>query len=460
MQRIGKNIFSLGASRVISGLVSFFAFIYLTRYLGKEGAGQYGVVLAYYTIFWLLSDLGIARYVIKRISEDKSRAPLLLGNFFIVQFFLSLVVLGIFVVLPRVLGFEPPLVSAMLVAGLGLFAGSLATPFLAVVQAHEQIHILAAVNFLNTLLNAAWMAAAVFWRQNLVFLFFIFAVIGLLNIAIYYHYCRKLTAAEFSLRPALIRLMLWYGVPFAFISGFEIVVAKVDVVIQKFFLPFEQIGLYSAAYRLIDALNFVPAVVAISLFPYFARQQNLADGEVRRTVDNLNRYLVALAVPMGVGGTLLAEKIILTIFREPFAWSILPFQVLIWATALTFIYAVPNIIMIVKAVRWSIYILASLMVFNAALNILLIPLYGIMASAWITVATYLLYAAAYTIFTRRLLDFSLLRYFPAPAAAAAAMGLLLHYLREWPLWPLIALGAAVYAVLLLLVKFFKREDWL
>lgn len=458
MQRIGKNIFSLGASRVITGLLSFVAFIFLTQYLGTEGAGEYALVLAYYTIFSLLADLGVTRYVIKKISEDKSAVPLLVGNFFIVQFFLSLVVVGVFFALPRLLHFDEAITHAMWVAGLGLFAGSLAAPLSAVVQAYERIHVVAGVNFINTLINASWMAAAIIFRLDIVFLFAVFIAVGLLDIAIYYRYSRRLTGVRFVPDAGLMRSMIRLGIPFAFISGFEMVIAKIDVVIQIFFVPFHDIGLYATAYKLIDALNFVPAVVAISLFPYFARMQDMADAEIRHTVEELNRYLVALAIPMGVGGTILAEKIILTIFGEPFTGAVLSFQILIWATALTYIYAVPNIIMIAKRVRQSIGILATLTVFNAALNVIFVPRYGIVASAVLTVATYFLYAVAYSVYTRRLLAFSLLRFFPVPLAASAVMGAVLYLLRDLHVVLLIAAGAAAYLPLLVAVRYLRRED--
>ena len=71
MQKIGRNIFSLGLSRITSGLLLFFVYAKLASYLEPAGFGKFSLILAYYTIFLLFVDFGISRYVIKKISEEE-----------------------------------------------------------------------------------------------------------------------------------------------------------------------------------------------------------------------------------------------------------------------------------------------------------------------------------------------------------------------------------------------------
>lgn len=82
MQRIGKNIFSLGISRVVSGAIIFLVHARLANYLGAENFGRFALILAFYTIFLLMVDIGMSKYVIKKVSEDRSLASRYLGNFF------------------------------------------------------------------------------------------------------------------------------------------------------------------------------------------------------------------------------------------------------------------------------------------------------------------------------------------------------------------------------------------
>ncbi|MDP3741473.1 MAG: flippase [bacterium] len=465
MRQIGRNIFSLGISRVVSGIIIFVVYIKLVTYLGPTEFGKFALVLTYYTIFLLLVDLGISKYAIKKISEDRSRALHYLSNFFIAQFLVSTAVLLCFFVISEIANYESDVRAAMLLAGIGLFFGSLSNPFGAIVQAWQKLHVLAAVNFINTIINAAWLLFAIYTGKSFVFTFWVYSIIGILGFVIYAAAASRLTPLGGAwdrklLNRNLVSNMLIYGLPFAFISGFEILIAKADSIIQKFFLPYSDVGLYAGAYRFIDALTFIPAVIAISLFPFIAEKTDLQDQEVKNTFNHWNRYLLALAIPLGVGASLLADKIVLTLFDERYTGSILPFQILIWAAVATFVYAVPNVIMIVKKTKATVWVLSAVAVFNIIANLFFVPRYGIAASAWLTVLSYVLVGAFYLVISKKLSSYRLLSFGVYPLLASVPMGLVVWQLRSINLFLAIGIGAAVYLAVLIATGFLKKEDWI
>jgi O-antigen/teichoic acid export membrane protein len=458
MQHIGKNIFSLALSRIVSGVILFFVYIRLVTYLGPSEWGKFSLVVAYYMIFSLLADLGIARFVIKKVSEDKGLASLYLGNFLAAQTLLSLAVLLVFVILPRFFGYDPEIKTAMGIAGLGLFLYSLSIPFSAIVQAWQKIHLVAAVNFVNALLHAAWIIAAILFQKQLIFVFGFYILIGIADVALYWFLTRKLALPSFQIQSRLVKQMLIFGIPFAFISGFEMLISKIDVVIQKFFLPFFQIGFYTAAYRFLDFLTFIPAVVAISLFPYISEQKDFQDREVTHNLNRLVRYSVVLGLPLGVGGTLLAKGIITTLFDINYLGAVQPFQILIWSTVLTILYAVPNVIILVKKTAAAVFTLGLATALNIIGNWLLVPKYGILASAWLTVISYLAVGVIYFLLARKIASFSFFRFFPWPVIASVVMGLLIWQARSLNVILGILLGAGVYLAILTMARVLGRED--
>jgi len=459
MQRIAKNIFSLAFSRIASGVILFFVYIRLVTYLGPTEFGRFALVVAYYTIFSLLVDLGISRYVIKKVSEDKSLAGQYLGNFFISQFFISLGILLFFLLVPILAGYDSEVRRGMLLAGAGLFALSVSIPFASVLQAWQKIHLVAVVNFFNTIGNAAWLVVGMVFHKSFVFMFWLYIWIGIFDLVVYFILTRKFVKPDFSFQGGLFKKMLLYGIPFAFISGFEILISKIDVVIQKFYLPYSQVGLYSSAYRFLDFLTFVPAVLAISLFPYFASHADLDNSEVRTVANNYNRYMAILAVPLGVGATILADKIVLSLFDARYLGAVLPFQILIWSTVLTLIYAVPNAMMLVKKARLTAVILSLITLFNVAANLILIPRYGILASAWITVISYAFGAIAYIAYAKRLVSFDMLNFFPWPVVASLVMGVFLWWQKtNFNLLALVGFGIVLYFAVLAVAGFIGRRD--
>ena len=430
----------------------------LASYLGPHAFGQFSLVIAFYVIFSLFVDAGISKYVIKKVSEDKSGAQVYYGNFLLAQFFLGLVVFLFFLIIPRVLQYDPVVSKAMFVVGIGLFLSAMIQPSLAIIQAWQKIQIFAWITFVESLAKATWFLYGILTGKDLVFILLIYILVGVFDLLIYGVLTGKIATPKFIFKRSMIQSMFAFGIPFAMLSGFEILIAKVDSVIQKFFLPYSEIGQYAVAYRFLDFLTFLPAIVAISLFPYFSAEKDLETADTKAVINKINKIMVALAVPLGVGVSLFADKIIVTLFGDEYLRSIAAFRILIWATVVTLFYAVPNVIMQVKKTRAAIYILGATTAINVLANWILIPRYGILASAWLTVASYILAGLLYSYYSKKLVKFYLWRFAAWPAAAALVMGLILHQFRDLNIYVLVALAMLIYFGLLFAAGFLKRED--
>lgn len=455
---VGRNIFSLGLSRISSGVLLFIVQAKLAVYLGPLGFGKFSLVLAIQTIFLLFVDFGISRYVIKKISENREQASVYYGNFLIAQSIFASLVLGLFLLLPRLLDYDPEVTRAMYFTGVGLFFTALSIPALTLIQAWQKIHLFAIVIFVESLIKAIWFYYAIVTHKDLVFIFVVYLVIGVFDLAVWWFLTRGLARPKFTLDKKLIKTMLIFGIPFAMTTGFEILISKIDVVIQKVFLTFSDVGIYSAAYRFLDFLTFLPAIVAISLFPYLSERQSFNEPESKYIMSSINRYLVTLALPLGVGVTVLARPIILRFFGTDFSEAIHVFQILIWATVLTLLYAVPNVIMQVKRLHLAVFILAMVAVLNFALNWIFIPIYGILASAWLTVFSYLLIYALFVYHSRILAGYDLWHWSVWPAVWSAIMGSMLWYFRDLDIFIIIPLAILLYFGGLFGVRFLTKND--
>ena len=458
MRVIGRNIFSLGLSRIISGVILFAVQARLAAHLGPDGFGKYALVMAFYTIFLLFIDFGISRYFIKKVSEDKNGTDVYLGNFFIAQFFSSVAIFLLFLFLPKIFGYEADVSRAMLITAIGLFLASMSIPFVSLVQAQQKIHILAKVYFFDAVVKSAWFMLAIFWNKDIVFLFWTLIIVGASDLVIFALVTRSIARPKLRLDRRILKQMILYGISFAMLVGFETLIAKADVIIQKHFLDYSGVGLYSAAYRFLDFLTFLPAVVAISLFPHFSGQTNIDSPDNRVMSEKIHRFMLAVAIPLGLGATILADNIILTFFGHGYEGAILPFQILIWSTAITLFYAVPNVVMQVKALGPAIFILCLSTAFNIVANIILVPRYGIVASAWLTVLSYMLVAVLYVVYSRRFLRFPLWRQGLRPAVASIIMALVLWQIRDWNLFLLIGIAVAIYFTILFASGFLKKKD--
>jgi len=101
--------------------------------------------------------------------------------------------------------------------------------------------------------------------------------------------------------------------------GFSAIYNRIDVIIITKLLDYKQTGLYTAAYKFFDIMNFFPASVSHVLFPVLAglMAKNLIF-DVKATLEKYLKLMVAAALPMAVGGTLLSKQLMqLLAGKEP-----------------------------------------------------------------------------------------------------------------------------------------------
>src|SRR3989344_5161465 len=409
MLQIGRNIFSLLVSRILTAIILFLVYTRLIQYLGPEQAGQYGLLAAFLTVFGFFVDFGMQQLVIKKISENRAEAGKYLGNYFVIQFLLGI---GFMLILDTIVftGSYPPLVKQSLyITGIGLVLSSMTMPLMAVINGFQRLSIIARVNFINSLINACMMLLAIIYHKNILFLAFIPGAVALFDVIAY------------------------------------------GIIVHRRITP----------YKFWDTLAFLPAVVAEALYPYFADKLSRGETEEARNVLTIyTRYMIALAIPLSVGAYFLAEKITVTFFGAAFAPAAPALWLLVAAVSILFIYVPVNSLIISQRTKTATIITGGTLVFNLALNLLLIPKFGFIVAAIVTLASELIQLVGYTIVVqRKILAFPYLVNFVKPIIAGAVMGVALIILSFLNVWVSILAGAVIYGASLLLLGFFHWHDW-
>jgi O-antigen/teichoic acid export membrane protein len=461
MQHIGRNIFSLILSRVISGVILFLIYTKLIQYLGPDQAGQYGLLSSYLTVFSFFVDIGMSQLVIKKISEDREHAQKYLNNYFFIQLVLAL---GFTLIMDAFVFFAdyPGVVKlALYVTSLSLFATSASLPFRAVVIAFQKLTFNAHVNFWNSMINAAIMYLTVILDKGIVFLSFTALIIGVFDFVVYgWVVHKKYATFKFEYDKAFIKQLFIWNIPFTLLTLFSIY-NRVDGLLLPHLRSFTENGYYSAAYKLWDTLAFVPGLIGISLYPFFAEAMNRhATSEVKKGLETYTRYMIAMAIPMSVGAFVLARPITLALFGREFLPAVPAVWLLVMAVSALFIYTPSNSLVISNLTKTATKVTGFTLLFNIVANLIFIPIYGFVAAAVVTLLCELFQMVNYTYFIKKdIVKFSFFRHFIKPLVASAAMAIFLYAYRDHNLWLTIAVGGAIYFIGLLATKFFHAEDF-
>ena len=465
---VSKNIFWLAISRAVALLLLFLAYQRLFAYLGPFGSGQYQFVLSYVLIFSTVVDFGVQQFMTKSMSEDPINLKKYFHNFLAFEFLAALFLYVLLLAIAYFRHYDPIVFKAVAVTGLGMVANALTYPFLSVMTARQDLKKVALINFLNSLVNISVIFLAVYLKKYIVFLASIQLIFGLLDLALYRWFVRRHLPRPEVIKVfkdfdfSIIKQILVSAWPFALLVGFSAIYNRIDVIIITKLLGYAQTGLYTAAYKFFDLLNFFPASVSHVLFPVLAglMAQNLMV-DVKLTLEKYLRVMIATALPLAVGGMILSKQLILLMTKgdSRYLSSVPVLGILVWAVAILFIYIPVNSLIISQLTKFAMIITGVNVIVNILGNLLLIPILGIKAAAIMTVVSEGIQGFFYFYFVRkRITDFAFFSILWKPALAAGVMGLIVWQVRSQNLITALITGVVSYSLMLLITGFLKRND--
>jgi O-antigen/teichoic acid export membrane protein len=162
---------------------------------------------------------------------------------------------------------------------------------------------------------------------------------------------------------------------------------RVDVLLLRRLLTAEAVAVYSVPYRILDLTQIVPSSLTSAILPRLCRDREQASSGLTHPKSAI-RFLLVAALLLVVLVTVAAPRITLLLFGAKYYGSIPVLQILIWATIPMFWNFVLNAQLISNSVDRAILQGAGIaLAVNVGLNLLLIPKFGYMACAVVTIVT-------------------------------------------------------------------------
>jgi O-antigen/teichoic acid export membrane protein len=470
LRNVGVNLLGFAGGKLAAALTG----ILLLRALRPEAAGVYGAALGFAALFQSLADLGLGSCLTREVGRQPRQAQAWFSRGFyaqVAQTALAGAALALFLWLGGARGVEPALVA--LAFGIPALA-SLGTPVAAALQGLERFGLQSLASTGASLLNASALGLLLLLgRAEPRWALLASVSAAAVGVLLWAWAAWRGGLALKRCRPAEIAAFWRQSLPFAAVSVSNQLYVRVDQALLAWLLGTGPLGFYVAAVRLVDQL--VPLLNALN-GPLYARLAQL-QGSRRRSarldaVQKLNqalRYMGALCLPLGVGGSLLAGPLVTALLGADYMPAAAQaFVFLAWVPALIGLHS--NLLHGLNAVgltRRLAQIFAFNLLVNVGLNLWLVPRYGIVASAAVSVLCEAVnLGAAWALARGAELGPSLRRAFWPALPAALGMGALLLWLRV-PLQAslgaaaalaLVPLGALAYGLLLLAFGFAGPEE--
>ena len=465
IQKIAKNTSLLMGSNIVGFVSSFFFLMYTTRYLGSDRYGVLSFSIAFASIIIFFADIGIGSVIIRDIARDRQLTEKYFGNSIMVKIILAIITLIITVVIGYAFGYPSTTMKVVYIITISLILVSFSDVVRSIFQAFESMKYVALGSVIYNLimLICAIMAIHLSWDVNgFAFVYLISSII----LVGYYAFVsiEKIPSPKFRVDLAFWRYLVKEALTFGLSSIFIRIYYYIDIFMISLIIsnPNEVIGWYNAAYRMVLVLGFIPTTLLNSIYPIMSKSFILKDKYLNFMFEKSFKYLLIIAIPIGIGTTALANRIILLVYGPDFTLSAIALQILVWSEVLIFLNVTFGTLL--NSINKQIIVTKQTMLaaaLNIGLNLILIPRYSYIGASIATVSTelfaffFLLY---YTSKEGYRLPMTIIISFIKVLVAASIMCAFLELLNQAPLLLLIAMSAILYLFVIYILDIFDSDD--
>lgn len=468
VQVIAVNSAGPMAAAILNKVLLFaFAMLYL-RVIGPAGNGKYSVAVTVYGLAEILSGFGLSILVAREVARSRHLAGRYLVDAIALRVVLAMAVVPLIVGYIAVMAamgrpLDPDTVTAIGLLTAALIPANLNAALASLFQGLERMVLPAAVSIVSALLTITLGALALLAGYGFVGMAAAAVATNWLAFAI----LAALTPRDVVRRagaPSVSRMaaMLSVGLPLMLNQLLQTAFFKVDILLLQPLAGETVVGWYSSAYKWIDALILVPAYLVMALFPLFSRRAAGDMAGLRAAYVGTLRWLLALALPVAVLTTYLAEPLIRLLAGESFLpHGARALQIMVWFLPLSYVNGVTQYVLIaLDRQRWITLSFVVAFGFNVVANLFAIPRYDYVGAAVVTILSEVILLAP---FLWRLRDLGappllVLAWRPLLGASAMAIVLLLGAGIGLPLWLGTMASAVVYGVILRVLGWWTASD--
>jgi O-antigen/teichoic acid export membrane protein len=451
--RVVRNTSYLLMARVTTVVIGVATSVLTARYLGANGLGILGFALAFTAILSVLVDFGLGTLTTREVARNKALASKYLTNVVTMRLFLGGAFIALIAFLVNVLGYSQQTIFVTYIIAVSVVVNTVAGTIAALFQAFQEMQYVALGSVVTSLVLLVGIVGAIVLHIGVIGFAFVYVIANAITFA---YFCIAY-ARRFTLQGPVIDRAFWKGSlkeawPMAALAISVMVYIRIDVVILSLFKGAAEIGLYTVAYTMAETATIIPTMFMASLFPLISQMHENSRHSFADTCAKSMKYMLYIGLPMAFTVTLWATPIVTIFYGSAFGGSAVALQIIIWSAAAMYVGIILGSTFVsANLQRLSMKLTIGAVVFNIALNVLVIPQYGYWGASATTVATeaflvclgiFFLERSGYPLAARRMAVPSFL----ALAASSVISAALLSYGVHLVIVTGIAL--AVYAVLI------------
>ncbi len=387
------NVSIIFIARILKAITLFILTVLVARSFGPEGKGILALVIFLPEFLYFLFHLGLGNASIFYLSNEQETEKKVFNNSFWQGIFLSVFsVIGVLLlrlIYPNILGSGVPktflLLSLLMVPFSFLesffenvFAGKQEFKTFVRIIIIDRILLLISILIGFLVFKISLISVVIIFLINLiaqVSTYFIILIkkYGFPNILVFdFKYFRK--AIDFGFR-SYVACFLCY------------LVLRSDLYMLSVMKGVKDVGFYSVATNFIDAMLLLSASASSVVFPLISHNLEKSIYYIKK----ITGWISISSLGMVILSWIFGKTFIILFFGEQFAISVAPFFILLIAMYFWSLLSIVTQFFAANNYPWrAVYIWIPGVILNIILNVVFIPKYGMVATAWTSVLAYTL----------------------------------------------------------------------
>ena len=417
LRRYGVNTAWLFTEQILRMIAGFLVGVWVARYLGPEKFGIFSYSLAFVSLFGGIAKLGLDGIVVRDLVKEPEKKEIYLGTSFWLKLIGGIITFSIIIIaliFQSVLKYFPSLIhnpkfiiQNLIFTYLSLLTSHLFTStniYILIIafgiifqsfevidfyyQATVQAKYISIRKMIQLFLSSIIKIILVLVKADLIW-FVLVTLFDSISLSVFSWWIYKSQGL-----PNFIKYFKWNiakrllkdSWPLVLSSIAIAIYMRIDQVMIKNMLGDREVGLYSAAVKVVEVWYFIPMIITQSVFPAIVNAKKVSEELYYGRLVQLYTIIKLIAVFIALPITLLSGKIINLLYGESFVRSSIVLSISIWSGFFAFLGTVTSQMVIINnKQKYGLISTISGGVSIILFNIVLIPRLEIVGAAISTV---------------------------------------------------------------------------
>lgn len=457
---VGRHMGAFAIAQVAVRLVGLGVVVVTARVLTNHEFGSYSVALALSSMLSMPVESGMGGYLVREGTQSPARLGIVLGHVTSLQTLTGVAAVAGAALLGSLLHYDHETLMTTILLTVAAVAVVITRSQMAVLVSLKRSREYAAFSSLQALVLAVLTVLAALVGGGPVGIGVAALATSALSLVAAQVLLRRHWTLKVTFQRGGMRDTFRVSVAYSASKLGNALLTYVDAVMVQAIRGNGAAAEYSAAYRLMAALGMVPLIYGDSLSQPAARLAKTDRAGLAKVFNRSTSQLFILGVPVALGGFLLGEPLMTTVFGERYAGAAPAASLLLLTLVVTFPRQAVVVCALAVGLERRVVIAYGVTIFvNVAANLVLIPSYGPTGAAIAMVMSVPVFGffMAYQL-TRAGIPLRVdARYFKA-VAAGAAMSAAVLLTAHLPLPVPVLAGAVVYLGMLVALRTLDPED--